>query len=94
MRSITAVICLAVLVSGPAYAACTKPVIPVCAVEKDAFASEAIFDQCRMQMIAYKGGMEQHASCAKEAGSPQEEKSSEQELQATLDAFNRRARGE
>ena len=45
-------------------------------------------------MIAYKGGMEQHASCAKEAGSPQEEKSSEQELQATLDAFNRRARGE
>lgn len=94
MRSVTAFLCLAVLISGPAYAACSKPDIPACAVEKGAFAGETHYDQCRMQMIAYKAAIENHASCTKEAGSPQEGQSSEQELQATLAQFNRRARGE
>jgi len=85
---------IATLISEPAYAACTKPDIPACAVEKGAFASEANFDQCRMQMLAYKDGMEQHATCTKEAGSPQEGQATEDELQATLAKFNRRARGE
>ena len=83
-----------VLISGPAYAACTKPAVPACAVEKGAFPNAAGFDECRMQMLAYKDGMEKHAACAKEAGSPQEEKSSEDELQATLATFNKRSRGE
>ena len=82
------------LMSGPAHAACTKPAIPACAIEKGGFSSPAKYDECRLQMIAYKGAMEQHAACAKEAGSPQEEKSSEDELQATLATFNKRARGE
>jgi hypothetical protein len=94
MRSVAAFICLAVLMPGPVYAACGKPDIPVCAVQKGAFPGEADFDQCRKQMLVYKDAMEKHASCTKEAGSPQEGQSSEEELQATLAAFNRRARGE
>jgi hypothetical protein len=94
MRSVTAVMCLAVPISGPACAACSKPDTPACAVEKGAFSSAAVFDQCRIQMLAYKDAMEKHASCNREAGSPQEGQSSEQELQATLAQFNRRARGE
>jgi len=84
----------AILTSGSAYAACTKPDIPACAIEKGAFAGEADFDKCRHQMLAYKDGMEQHATCTKEAGSPQGGQASEDELQATLAIFNRRARGE
>jgi hypothetical protein len=87
-------IAVAVLISGPAHAACTKPDIPACAVEKGAFTGEASFDQCRIQMLTYKDAMEKHASCTKEAGSPQAGQASEQELQATLAKFNQRARGE
>jgi hypothetical protein len=85
---------IGILILSPAHAACTKPAIPACAVEKGGFASDASFDQCRMQMLAYKDAMEMHASCAKEAGSAQQAQSSEEELQATLAIFNRRARGE
>jgi hypothetical protein len=87
-------VAVAILISGPAHAACSKPDIPACAVEKGAFPSEANFDQCRMQMLAYKDAMEKHASCTKETGLPQEGQASEQELQATLARFNQRARGE
>ncbi len=83
-----------VLISAPSHAACAKPDIPACGIAKGAFSGEADFDQCRMQMITYKGEMEKHAACAKEAGRPQQEQSAEQELEATLAQFNRRARGE
>jgi hypothetical protein len=33
-----------VLISGPSHAACTKPDIPACAVQKGAFPSGADFD--------------------------------------------------
>ena len=55
----------AVLMSGPAYAACTKPAIPACANEKGGFSSAANFDACRLQMLPYKDAMEKHAACAK-----------------------------
>ena len=87
-------VAVAALISGPAHAACTKPAIPACAIEKGGFSSAANYDECRLQMLPYKDAMEKHAACAKEAGSPQEEKSSEDELQATLATFNQRARGE
>ena len=45
-------------------------------------------------MLASKDAIERQAACAQEEGRPQEEKSSEEELQTTLAAFNRRARGE
>ena len=85
---------MAALISGPAHAACTKPAIPACAIEKGAFSSAANYDACRLQMISYKDAMEQHAACAKEAGSLQEQKFSEGELQTTLTRFNQRARGD
>ena len=87
-------IIIAILISAPADAACPKPDIPACAVEKGAFSGAAVFDQCRIQMLVYKDAMESHASCTREAGSPQEGQSSEEELQAALAQFNRRARGE
>jgi hypothetical protein len=88
--------CLAVgfLMSGPAHAACSKPDIPACAVQGGAFAGEADYDQCRKQMLIYKSDMEKHSACSKEAGRPQDGQSSEEELEATLAKFNRRARGE
>ena len=85
---------IAILMSAPADAACPKPDIPACAVEKGAFSGAADFDQCRKQMLGYKDAMETHASCTKAAGSPQEGQASEQGLQATLAKFNQRARGE
>ena len=93
MVAFTSVAVVAVI-SGPAYAACSKPDIPACAVQKGAFPREADFDACRMQMLAYKDAIERQAACVKEEGRPQEDKSSEEELQTTLAAFNRRARGE
>ena len=45
-------------------------------------------------MLAYKDAIERQAACVKEEGRPQEDKSSEEELQTTLAAFNRHARGE
>jgi hypothetical protein len=87
-------VAIAILISGSSHAACTKPAMPACAVQKGAFPGEADFDACRKQMLTYKDAMEKQASCARQGGLPQEEKSSEEELQATLAAFNRRARGE
>jgi|KBSMisStandDraft_5_1062788.scaffolds.fasta_scaffold114576_3 hypothetical protein len=82
------------LLAGPAYAACSKPDIPACAVQGGAFPTAADYDRCRKQMLVYKSEMESHSSCARQAGQPQEGQTSEQELQATLATFNRRARGE
>jgi hypothetical protein len=89
-----AFVAVGVLISGPSHAACTKPDIPACAVQKGAFPSGADFDQCRKQMLVYKAEMERHSSCAKETGLAQERQSAEEELEATLAKFNRRARGE
>jgi hypothetical protein len=83
-----------VLISGAALADCTKPDTPACAVQSGGFATEADYDRCRKQMLAFKSEMEGHSSCAREAGRPQEGQTSAEELEATLAKFNRRARGE
>jgi hypothetical protein len=89
-----AFVAVGVLMSGPSHAACAKPDIPACAVEKGAFPSGADYDQCRMQMISYKREAEAHSLCVKDAGQPQEQRSADEELETTLAQFNRRARGE
>jgi hypothetical protein len=95
MRNIAfAYITIVILISGPSHVACVKSDIPVCAVQNGPFASGADFDECRKQMIAYKGGMETYSSCVKEAGQSQEELSADDELKTTLAQFNRRARGD
>jgi hypothetical protein len=73
----------------PSYGACSKPQAPSCAVE-GAFASARDQDQCRRQMIAYQGGMEDFAECLREEGRDQQ--SAITELEYTLSEFNRRSR--
>jgi hypothetical protein len=94
VRTVFALVAVGVLISGPSHAACTKPAVPACAIQKDAFSGVAEFDQCREYMIAYKGGMETYSSCAKETGQLPEEQLAHKELETTLWQFNRRARGE
>jgi hypothetical protein len=95
MRDTTfAFVTIGILIAGPSHGACTKPNTPACAIQNNAFPSPADFDQCRMQMIAYKGGMETYAACLKEAAQSPEEQSARDELENTLSQFNRRARGE
>ena len=91
-----AFVCVAggVLISGSAHADCTKPDIPACAVQSGGFSTEADYDRCRKQMLAFKSEMEGHSSCARTAGRPQVGQTSAEELEATLAKFNRRARGE
>lgn len=81
-----------ILLAAPAYAACTKPDVPACATQRGAFAGESDFDQCRNQMLAYKGGMEILAACLKEE--KKDDKPANDELEDVLAKFNRRARGE
>jgi hypothetical protein len=95
MRSATlAVTCIGILIAGPSYGACTKPEAPVCGQQPGAFASPADFDQCRIQMISYKGGMETFADCLQKEGQSAQEQSAREELDTVLAQFNRRARGE
>ena len=95
MRDTTfAFVTIGILIAGPSHAACTKPDIPACAIQNNPFPSEADFDKCRIQMIAYKDGMENFAACLKEAAQFPEEQSARDELETTLARFNRRARGE
>jgi hypothetical protein len=80
---------VAVLAVTPTYAACSKPQAPTCAVE-GAFASAAEQDQCRKQMLVYKGGMEVFAQCVREE--KRDDQPAIAELEHTLAEFNRRSR--
>ena len=95
MRSITvAVAATVILIAGPSHGACTKPETPACALERGPFPREEDFDQCRMQMIGYKGNMERYASCLDESEWPTDGLLARTELETTLGQYNRRARGE
>lgn len=82
-------VAVGLLMSSPTQGACVKPIAPSCAI-KGAFASAAEWDQCRYQMIAYKGGMEVFALCLQEEG--QDGRLAEQELENVLSEFNLRSR--
>jgi hypothetical protein len=89
-----AITCAAILVVGPSYAACNKPEAPSCTQQGGAFAGEDDFDKCRMQMLAYRDGMDALATCLQKDGQSAQEQSARDELQTMLARFNRRARGE
>jgi hypothetical protein len=93
MRSLVLVIA-GILVAGPSYGACTKPEAPSCALQTGAFAGQAIFDSCRLEMIAYRRTMEAFAECHQKDGQAAQEKAARDELEDVLARFNRRARGE
>ena len=95
MRSVVlAAPCIGILIAGPSYGACAKPEAPVCGEKPGAFANHADFDQCRLQMISYKSGMETFANCLQNEGQSAQEQSARDELETVLARFNRRARGE
>jgi hypothetical protein len=83
-----------ILMAAPVYGACTKPDAPSCATQRSAFTDVDDFDQCRLQMLSYRDGMEAFASCLQQDGQSSQEKSARDELQDILSRFNRRARGE
>jgi hypothetical protein len=74
-------------------AACVKPDAPSCAFERIPFASEATFDDCRMNMIKFRDAMDQYASCLGET-STDREKAARDEYEDVRIRFNQRARGE
>jgi hypothetical protein len=95
MRSVVlAVTGIGILIAGPSHGACSKPEAPICGQQPGAFTGQADFDQCRMQMISYKSGMETFANCLQKEGQSAQEQSAREELDAVLARFNRRARGE
>lgn len=80
---------IGILAASSAHGACTKPQAPSCAIT-GAFAKAWDQDQCRQQMLPYKGSMENFAECLK--GEGQDEKPALDELAHTLAEFNRRSR--
>lgn len=88
-----ALVSAGLFIAEPSRAACIKPEIPACAVQKGPFPKDIDADNCRKDMIAYKGGMEAYSSCLGE-GQPQEKQSAGAELESALAQYNRRARGE
>jgi hypothetical protein len=80
---------IGILAASSSYGACTKPPAPSCAIE-GAFASAQQWDQCRLQMLAYKGGMENFAGCLREEQG--DDAPAIAELEYTLSEFNRRSR--
>ena len=90
MRGVVFVIAtVAIVAANPTHAACSKPQAPSCAIE-GAFAQPRDQDECRLQMLPYKGGMEAFAECLKAEG--QDELPALSELDHTLAEFNRRSR--
>jgi hypothetical protein len=88
-RAALAYAAVGIFAANSAFAACSKPEAPSCAIE-GAFASAQEWDRCRLQMIAYKGGMEAFGECLREE--KQDEQAAVEELEFTLSEFNRRSR--
>jgi hypothetical protein len=84
---------IGVLIAGTANGACAKRETPSCAIEKGPFPRGADYDECRHQMTAFKGKMEDFAACLKDDGQSEAERQSVDELESALSQFNRRARG-
>ncbi len=82
-----------VLIAGPLHAACAKPEPPSCAQQTEPFADVEDFDRCRMQMLAYRDGIDVFAACLQTEGQSANEQSARDEYQDILSRFNRRARG-
>lgn len=94
MRSLAfAFAVLAILVATPLHASCAKPEPPSCAQQAEPFADVEEFDRCRMQMLAYRDGIDVFATCLQSEGQSANEQSARDEFQDILSRFNRRARG-
>jgi hypothetical protein len=85
---------VAAVTGGHTEAMCSKPEAPSCGIDKGLFARPADYDECRLQMIKYKSGMEGYAECLNGADRRSDGQSARDELEKTLAQFNRKARGE
>jgi hypothetical protein len=95
MLRVSTLAAIAVLLAGPSHGACTRPDKPSCATAKTPFSGQADYDACRVEMIAYKGGMENLAQCLRSDGqSAADQRAVLAEMENALAQFNRRARGE
>ena len=88
-----AAIGLGLLAVTASQGACSKPEAPNCAFERIPFASEAKFDDCRMEMLKFRDAMDSYASCLGETSADQE-KAARDEYETVRVRFNQRARGE
>lgn len=86
--------CLGIaLATGSTQAACSKPEAPTCATRMVPFATDKDADDCRLDMLRYRDGMDRYASCLGETSADQE-KAVRGEYEDIRIRFNRRARGE
>ena len=92
-KAILAAIGLSVLAATASQGACSKPEAPSCAFERIPFASEAVFDNCRNDMLKFRDAMDGYASCLGETSTDQE-KAARDEYENVRVRFNQRARGE
>ena len=88
-----AAIGLGLLAVTASQGACSKPDAPSCAFERVPFASEAVFDNCRNEMLKFRDAMDDYASCLGET-SAEQEKAARGEYENVRIRFNQRARGE
>jgi hypothetical protein len=88
-----AAIGLAVLAITPSQGACSKPDAPSCALERVPFASDKAADDCRLEMLKFRDGMDGYASCLGEVSKDQE-KAARDDYEEVRIRFNKRARGE
>jgi hypothetical protein len=84
---------LALVTVTASQGACSKPEAPSCAFERIPFASEMVFDGCRMEMIKFRDAMDNYASCLAEVSADQA-KAARDEYENVWVRFNQRARGE
>lgn len=95
MRRLTVavVVAAAAMLADRSEAACTKPAAPACAVQDGGFSGLNEFDQCRIQMLAYRDGVDAYVTCSQQdAQKSQDEQLVRNEYEDIRQQFNRRAR--
>jgi hypothetical protein len=87
-----ALLCVSVT-AGSSHAGCTRPDAPTCAIQLIPFAKDQDADDCRKDMLRFRGAMDVYASCLGTTSTDQEKKARD-EYEDIRVRFNRRARGE
>jgi hypothetical protein len=82
---------LGLTAASRAYAACSEPERPACAIQTVPFATPGDADNCRLQMLGFRDGMDAFARCAGETSSDDEKQARDRYEDVRL-RFNRRAR--
>jgi len=76
-----------------AFAACSRPEVPACAIARVPFETDLAADNCRKEMLEFRDQMEAFASCLAPT-SADDEKAAREAYEDVRVRFNKRARGE